>query len=107
MVNVKADSKAIFNQVLDHNVWYKNGRRAGETIFYEFNTNDYDYNNIRSFKIILESLNGDADLFVSTSTRSPDRSNKEFSSQLDIRFDQVEIERKYEETLNATFYVGV
>jgi hypothetical protein len=71
LVNFKGDSLSVFNQEITEGTWYANGRRAGETIYYKFDTKDYDYANIHAIEIVLESLNGDADLFVSTTNRGP------------------------------------
>lgn len=108
MANFRMDSLVAFSQVLDEDTWYTNSKRAGETVYYEFNTANYDFENIRNVKIIVESLNGDADLFVSSKNSAPSKATDyEFSSQLDITYDQVEIERTQTSSIKDTFYVGV
>ena len=71
IVNFKASNRAIWTQSLERDTWFANERPAGDVIYYEFNAAVNDPSNIRSFNVILQSLNGDADLFVSTSNRAP------------------------------------
>ena len=88
----KVDSLATFAETMEDDSWYANSRRAGETVYYMFDTAAYDAENIMGLTITLETLNGDADLFVSQKVMSPSRDTSyDYSSQLDTKFDQVEI----------------
>jgi len=57
---------------------------------------------------MLESLNGDADLFVSQTNPSPSlTSTFDYSSQLDITHDQVTIKRSMAKNISGQFFIGV